>query len=191
MSKRKFNGEIAKRIILTMAGATAVTGLAVTLAIMPGLGLVIKELMDWYGQENSQTKFRIRKTFEDLRRARLIKCISMPDKTIKIILTEGGSKLSLQYNLDQLRIEKPQKWDRLWRFIIFDIPNSYNRERRYFRLKLKSMGFYQLQKSVWIYPYNCKKEIDFVSEYLRISPYIRIAEVKEFDGSSEAQEYFF
>ncbi len=191
MAKRKFNGEIAKQIILTMARTAAVTGMAVTLAAMPGLGLVIKELMDWYDRENNQNKFRIRKTFEELRRARLIKYIPMPDKTTKIILTENGKKLYLQYNIDCMQVKKPQKWDRLWRFVIFDVPNSFNRERRYFRLKLRTLGFYQLQKSVWIYPYPCKDEIDFVAEYLRVSPYIRLLEVKEFDGSEEARSFFF
>lgn len=191
MAKLKFSGEIAKNILLSIARATAVTGLVVAFATMPGLGMVAKELMDQYGRENRHNKFKIRKTFEELKRARLIKSVEMPDGRFKMVLTENGKKIVLQYNIDQVQINKPPKWDGLWRFIIFDIPNSFEKERRHFRLKLRSMGFYQLQKSVWIYPYPCKPEIDFISEHIRVSPYIRLVDVSGFEGSEDALKHFF
>ncbi len=191
MAKLKFSGEITKNILLSIARATTITGLVVTLAVMPGLGMVVKELLDWYSQKNKNARFKIRKTFEELKRARLIKSVEMPDGSLKIILTENGKKFILQYNIDKIKINKPLKWDGLWRFVIFDIPNSFSRERSHFRLKLRSTGFYQLQKSVWIYPYPCKNEIDFISEHFRISPYIRLVEVSNFEGSGDAKDHFF
>ncbi|TSC89620.1 MAG: phenylacetic acid degradation operon negative regulatory protein [Parcubacteria group bacterium Gr01-1014_3] len=190
MAKIKFSGEITKNILLSVARATAVAGLVVTLAAMPGLGMVVKEFMDLYNRESKSNKFKIRKTFEELKRARLIKSVGMSDGSLKIVLTENGKKFVLQYNIDEIKINKPIKWDGFWRFVIFDVPNTFSKERRNFRLKLRSMGFYQLQKSVWIYPYQCKNEIDFISEYLRISPYIRLIEVSKFEGSKDAMDHF-
>src|SRR3989344_4076427 len=48
---------------------------------------------------------------------------------------------------------KSKKWDGKWRIIIFDIPQELHRERNILRRRLRSMGFYMLQKSVFIFPY--------------------------------------
>jgi len=35
------------------------------------------------------------------------------------------------------------------------------------------MGFYQLQKSVFIYPFECSNEINFVIEFFNLRPFVR------------------
>lgn len=42
-----------------------------------------------------------------------------------------------------------QRWDGLWRIVIFDIPESHKKVRDILRFKLKGWGFVKLQKSVW------------------------------------------
>lgn len=46
-----------------------------------------------------------------------------------------------------------EKWDGGWRIILFDIPEIKRKHRDYLRKILKRIGFYELQHSVWIYPY--------------------------------------
>ena len=71
---------------------------------------------------------------------------------------------ALTYRLDTLMITKPKRWDKKWRVVIFDIPIKYNRVRDIFRSRLVQMGMYQLQESVYIYPYSCFSEIEFLRE---------------------------
>lgn len=191
MAKTKFNNAIAKKILLGIAGVAVSGALAITLAAMPGLGLVIRELIDWYEGADPRDRYRIRKTFEALRRERLIKKERLPDGTVKLVLSEQGKKKVLAYRLQDIRIPKVKRWDSKWWFVIFDIPKSYKYEREVWRHKLKVLGFHQLQRSVWIHAFPCRNEIDFVSEYLGISQFVRLVEAHDFDGSEEIKELFF
>jgi DNA-binding transcriptional regulator PaaX len=190
MAKKRFTGELAKEILLTLAGITAVAGATFLLAAMPGLGMVVKELVDWYKKQDSNKRFRIRKTFKQLMRERLIEEKDLPDGSTTLILSEKGRKKALSYKIDSLTLSQPKKWDGRWRFVIFDLPKQRKRERELWRSKLKFMGFHQLQKSVWVTPFPCRNEIDFLSEYLRISPHIRIIEAVDFDGSKDVRRFF-
>ena len=51
-----------------------------------------------------------------------------------------------------------------WRIVIFDIPEKFKKAREALRMKLKELGFLELQKSVFIFPYECEDEINFIVE---------------------------
>jgi DNA-binding transcriptional regulator PaaX len=95
--------------------------------------------------------------------------IQKDGKQIYISLTEEGRKRAGKYLIDDLEIKKPKKWDGKWRVIIFDIPDKTKIKREAFRGKLKELNFYQLQKSVWIYPYNCQKEIELLRNFFGLA----------------------
>ncbi len=69
---------------------------------------------------------------------------------------------------------KNQKWDRKWRIVIFDIPQELHKERVRLRAKLKLLGFYMLQKSVFVFPFPCEEELAHICEKLSIADYIDI-----------------
>ena len=105
-------------------------------------------------------------------------------------LTSNGKKKVIQYNLDSIKIQKPGRWDRLWRLVIFDIPEEERRGRNALAAKLKELGFYPLQKSVFIHPYECKNEIDFIVEIFNLRPYVRFFIVKETDIEPDLRNRF-
>lgn len=113
----------------------------------------------------------------DLKKRKIIEIKDIGDNT-RILLTEKGKKKKLEYDLDKIKIYNKNKWDGKWRFLMFDIPESRKNAREAFRDKLKQLGFFQFQKSVWVYPYQCQDEIDFISEVFEIAPYITIITVK-------------
>lgn len=84
---------------------------------------------------------------------------------IYISLTEQGKKRAGKYQINDLRLEKPKKWDGLWRIVIFDVPELTRVKREALRGKLKELGFQIFQKSVWVHPYNCQKEIKLLREF--------------------------
>jgi len=55
---------------------------------------------------------------------------------------------------------------------------------------LKDIGFHSLQKSVFIYPYECKKEVDFIVEFFELRPYVRFLVVKQTDIDLELKQKF-
>ena len=189
LNGRADKGDMAKKILLTAAGIATVGVVIGTLIILPGFGMVLKPFADWYKKQNRHKRYQIRKTFEQLRRKRLIEMIEINGE-IKMVLNENGKKRVVKYELEDMTIPKPKNWDGKWRLIIFDIPEKFQRERRALRIKLDELGFYPLQKSVWLYPYECRDEIDFIVEFFKISPYIRIVEATGFDGDDFLKKEF-
>lgn len=105
-------------------------------------------------------------------------------------LTKKG-KLQVFYrklqDIDQL---SQKVWDGKWRLAIFDIPEKGRRERDIIRGILKTVGFYQLQKSVYVYPFEIPGE---VTTYLRESGllvFIRFARVDRMDDVGDLMRYF-
>lgn len=129
-----------------------------------------KEDKSFNPQELSQALYYLKKR-------KLINTKEKGGKTI-ILLTEKGKKRKLQYDLNNMEIIKPRIWDKKWRLLMFDIPENKKMTREALRGKLKNLGFYQFQKSVWIYPYSCENEIDFIAEYFSIGQYITLLTVQ-------------
>ena len=84
-----------------------------------------------------------------------------------LILTKLGRRKLSNSILSEIKIEKV-KWDGFWRLIIFDIPEENKAEREFFRQKLKKLGFFHFQRSVFIYPFPCDKEVIQVANHLNI-----------------------
>ena len=77
-----------------------------------------------------------------------------------LCLTEKGEKKLIEIEAKDYKIIKPQKWDKKWRIIIFDIKERNKQIRDQIREKLNLIGFIKLQNSVWVFPYDCE---DFIN----------------------------
>ncbi|EKE10949.1 MAG: hypothetical protein ACD_15C00170G0001 [uncultured bacterium] len=86
-----------------------------------------------------------------------------------ISLTKEGREKAKKYDIDFLEIKKPKKWDRKWRILIFDIADKHRVKREALRGKIKELGLFQLQKSVWICPYEFFKEVAVMRDFFGLS----------------------
>ncbi len=132
----------------------------------------------------------MRKAIKRLYRSKLVDYRENQDGTVELVLTGEGRKKILKYDLDKIKIKKPIIWDGLWRLVIFDIPEDKKQGRMAFVAKLKELGFYPMQKSVFIHPYECKNEIDFIVEIFNLTPFIRFLRVKETDVDLHLKQLF-
>lgn len=112
------------------------------------------------------------------------------DGNVKIVLTKEGNKKALQFKFDEMEIKKPAKWDKKWRIVIFDIPEKNKKAREALRGKLKDLGFKELQKSVFIHPFECEEEIDFVVEVFQIRPYVRFIRAESITNEEQLKIKF-
>ena len=85
-------------------------------------------------------------------------------------LTKEGKKRAGRFQIDSLEIQKPKRWDKKWRIVIFDIPHENRLVREALRGFLKRLGFCQVQKSVWAYPYDCRDEIKLIRDFFGVPP---------------------
>jgi CRISPR-associated endonuclease Cas2 len=106
------------------------------------------------------------------------------------VLAEKGKKRVLKFDLDKIEIKKPPRWDGFWRIIAFDIPEDKNKARKALASKMKNLGFYPMQKSVFVYPYDCKNEIDFITEIFEVKPYVRYIIAKDIDVALDLKQRF-
>ncbi|KKS26475.1 MAG: hypothetical protein UU84_C0026G0007 [Candidatus Yanofskybacteria bacterium GW2011_GWC2_41_9] len=132
----------------------------------------------------------LRIAIKNLYKSKMVDFRENQDGTVLTILTDKGKKRILKYDIDKIEIKKPMRWDKLWRLVIFDIPEDKNLGRKALAAKLKELGFYPMQKSVFIHPYECKDEIDFIIEIFELSPYVRFLRVKDIDIELDLKERF-
>ena len=110
---------------------------------------------------------------------------------IYIFLTKEGKKLAGKYKIDDLKIEKQKKWDKLWRILIFDIKEDNRILRDSLRGKIKQLGLFQLQKSVWVCPYDFFKEIKLLRDFFGLGEgEMRIITAYEIENDKEIRKHF-
>ncbi|KKR62851.1 hypothetical protein A2643_00760 [Candidatus Nomurabacteria bacterium RIFCSPHIGHO2_01_FULL_39_220] len=109
--------------------------------------------------------------FFRLRKQKLVE-IKKDGKHHKIVLTENGREVFLRFNYEELKIENPKIWDRSFRVVVFDIPERRKSARDSLTEKMKELGFVRFNDSVWVYPYPCQEEIDFIANYWQIGKYV-------------------
>ncbi len=157
---------------------------------LPNAPQMLKPLIKWHKNWGKIKRQRIYEAVRRLNRKRLIELTQKGDK-LYIEITENGKKLIKGFDYENIELLKPKKWDKKWRLVIFDIPEKKTRERRAFSVKLKDLGFYPLQESVFIYPYNCRDEIDFVCSFLSIDSYVNYCVVDTLDKKEGDLRKFF
>lgn len=156
----------------------ALGGIVFAGAIAPGLIAAL----DNPRKPQRYNKKQIRTAFYNLKKSKLIEIIQEGDDKFKVQLTNKGQKRVKEFSFEFLEIKKPAKWDKRWRVFIFDIPTKpkiYNQAREALRRKIKDLGFFQMQKSVWVYPYECEDEILFVAELFQVQKHIEILTVEK------------
>lgn len=95
-----------------------------------------------------------------------------------------------RFNFDKLAIKKPAVWDGRWHIVFYDIPERKRRARDALRDKLKEMGFLEWQKSVFVHPYPCRDEVEFIIEFFDIRPYVRFGELIAPTNEAELKIHF-
>src|SRR3989344_5501811 len=127
--------------------------------------------------------------FLKLRKQKLIE-IKEDGNYHKFFLTENGREIFLRFNYEELEIKNPKVWDRNFRIIVFDIPESKRVARNSLREKMKELGFVKFNDSAWVYPYPCQKEIDFIANYWQIGKYVHFILAKDITNRDLLEKAF-
>ena len=176
-------GKLQKRILLLL-----MSGVAFGLTRNFGKQIkLIKEIShEWQDIPNQTINTAIRSLYE----ARFVEKRVLKDGKVEIVISKNGTRRAMIENLSTLKIARPKKWDGYFWIVLFDIPEKRKRVRDALRFHLKKMDFYELQKSVFILPFPCVKEIKFIAEYYNIRKYIRIIEARSIDHEKEIMNHF-
>lgn len=177
-------GTIQQKIIILLQA-----GLALGLSPSPQAHFyILKELSKEWAKINRNS---LRRAIKSLYESKMVEMkYNKKENAATIVLTDRGKKKALTYNLGDMEIKKPKTWDGKWRVVLFDIPEHSKKERDLLRYRLKCLGFFEYQKSVFTHPYDCKNEIDYIIEFDNIRKFVRFMIVDSMDNDLHLKAHF-
>ena len=175
-----------RQIGKVLLAATFITGgIAIALTAPNLLGAIGKINQNF----PSDKKRSLIQAFYNLQNRRLIKKKKQGNRVFFTITPKGRAVFFKDY-IKKIKINKPRKWDGLWRVVIFDIPIKKNNERDILRDRLKYLGFFQFQKSAFISPFPCQMELEAILEYYGLFEYVTYLEAQKISGEKKCRHYF-
>lgn len=171
---------------------------AIILALAEAGGGVIESFLDPYGRLKVANMFvdhgkiqrsRMRKKLLALEKQGLLS-IKEKKGEIAINLSAEGLERAHGYKVRDLALVRPAYWDRKWRMVLFDVPEELRVVRNKFKKTLDFLGFVQLQHSVYVTPYACHNEIEYIRSTYDIKPYVKMVIVDKIEGESVLRKHF-
>ncbi len=106
----------------------------------------------------------------------------------KIYLTDKGCLEILKHQIKNTN----KKWDGKWRIVIFDISEKKKNYRNFLRYILGQLGFKELQRSVWVFPYSIKEKLIKILKVqkLKVEGDVRFLTVEELDQDKDLRKKF-
>ena len=178
--------------VLALLGVGAVLGLS--LFVAPTAAVLAKPFLDEKRRREFEAwkqynPYYLKRTIKRLQEQKLVSIEDRDGEQI-VTLTKNGKRRILRYSLEELEIEKPQAWDGLWRLVIYDVSVPLRALRDLFREALRGLGFYQLQESVWIYPYPCESQITFLREFYGVGAEVVYVVANTLEDDQPYRTYF-
>lgn len=171
--------------ILHFAAAAGAVGLIIAFPpIITGVAAVIR-----LGSRDYRS-WGMRKQLSRLSRQKYIKVEYLPDGQTSVVITKNGMTRALTYQTSQLALQKPKHWDRKWRVVVFDVPEKKKHLRDRFRAGLRQLDMYQLQESIYVSPYPCFDEIEFLREIGGVAVSVRYILAEHIEDDEALRSYF-
>mgnify|MGYP001619974877 CR=1 FL=1 len=173
------------RNVLLFLGAGAFLAASV---IMPGFPIVLKPFMDEKRRrdEKEWEKYNLPRLRKLIKRLETQKVVEIVGEEVRI--TNKGRQKILKYNLEDMEIKR--KTDGKWRVIIYDVANLKKYQRDIFRNMLDKLQFLRLQESVYLTPFICDKEIEYLREMFDVGKEVLVLKVKEIENEQVYRKYF-
>lgn len=131
----------------------------------------------------------LKRTLSHLKKTKKIEIIHKDGIEILKLSHHGKVKL-LKYSLDRLHIDKPKKWDGKWRLVLYDVPKSDKSLGDAIRRNLLNFDFYPIQESVYIYPFPCFNQIEFLRQYYHLGNHVQYMVVEKIENDTIYKDYF-
>lgn len=198
VNKKDLKGKVSPVVseVLKIIGGAALVGAAVVIPAVPVVVPILKfakEESDRRG-ELKNTKFdkvRLWLILRRLEKQREIKLTNLTDGSTEVKLTEKGKIRYVRFKLADLPEHFSKKlWDGRWRIIVFDVPEKERGKRDAFRSLLNRLRFYQLQESVYLAPYPCEKEMEYLREYYQLGKKVQVLVTAGLEDDSVYRAYF-
>jgi len=169
------------------------TGVMIPAAILApnsvrAFGPMLTQSRDWEEWKHFNTTY-LQRTLQRLEQRKIVEIVEQNGQQI-IALTKNGKRKILRYSIESLSIEKPKRWDGKWRLVTYDVPTRDKHFGDVIRGALRTLGFYTIQDSVYIYPYDCFDQIEFLREYYYLGDDVQYMVVERLERDAVFKTYF-
>jgi len=183
-NKNQVNKKIPiKKIILS---TIAITGLVSVAVLAPN---VLQVAGKFFNNKKYQRKKYLESSITNLLKKGLIEFEKRGDQKF-IRLTLKGKQELVKYELGDIEIKRPRRWDKKWRIVIFDIKEKRRKTRDILRHTLNRLGFIKLQNSVWVFPYDCEELIIMLKSNLFVGKDILYMTVENLENDKWLKREF-
>ncbi len=181
--KVRRTGQIQNAILTTL-----LVGGMIAIGAAPRLDLL--KLLGARKRNPYRLKYQINDTLLRLVRKGLVTFVEKDGRKFARLTPAGTERLRLEQQKAALLLQKNKRWDKRWRVVIFDIPEYRRGTRDKLRLTMRTSGFYRLQDSVWLYPYDCEDFMTLVKADLKIGNAILYMVVEKIENDGKIKAHF-
>lgn len=180
--------------ILILLGAG--TFLAASL-VFPGLPVLAKAVIDLKNEAQTEKRmkewdkynlWRLRQIIKRMQDSKYVEIFD--DDGISVVrISEEGKKKLFKYNLEDMSLDE-SSWDGKWRLIIYDVALAKKSQSEMFRRTLNKLKLLKLQKSVYLTPFKCEDQIEYLRQIYDIGKETLILKVGSIENEAAYRKYF-
>lgn len=190
MKKNKLKKGQLYWYILEVIGLTVLSGGNPLRPIIPlAISEIIKTIKEIKNLNVEEEK--IKKSLKSLEKREII---SLEEKhnNVFVKLKDKNNSLVIKYSIKALFDfkKKEKKWKGKWFIVFFDVPKKQNNKRDYLRLYLLKIGFIKYQQSVYIFPYECQKEVLLIKKVVEGAKYMKYIVAEKIENEDKMKQYF-
>ena len=182
--KVRRNTSIRHVLLRTIAGA----GL-LSVALLAPNAMQVLRMFDGGKRRKMDPKYLFGTTFEKLLLRGMVVIVHKDGGKYVKLTAEGKHELARMVGRSPDE-RKHKRWDKRWRIVIYDIKE----ERRLLRMRLQGIlstfGFYKLQNSVWIYPYDSEALVTLLKADFRIGGEVLYMVVEQVENDRKIRDHF-
>ena len=142
------------------------------------------------GDKEKYRRWYVDKKIEKMTAQKLVVIKNNGNNQRIVSLTDKGEKLLDRYEMQELFIVKPKKWDGKYRVVIFDIKEGKRKIRDDLRIWLEDLGFVRLQNSVWVFPYECREVVVLLKSRLGVGTEVLYLIVENIENDLKLKKHF-
>ena len=146
-------------------------GIAIALSTAPTLFVALASIGYVFNADDRAQRRRLQRSFDYLKRHKYVSLRTSAQGRAGHMLTDEGRRRIKRLLVRRALVapfERQKKWDGKWRLILFDISTEERAKRNAFRSMIRRIGAIMLQKSVWVYPYDCSEHISLLRQFFNL-----------------------
>jgi len=188
--EKKYRPNELKQYVLAALGIGAILGGSVLFT--PNFPIILGSILGIIDEIKGIKipKKKVQRVLKQLEKKQLIQ-IERKGNEVFVTVKKKDDVSILKYSLREiLNLKKKKDWKKRWFMVVFDVPEKERNKRDYLRRFLKEIGFYPYNQSVYVFPYECEKEIGLIKKIVEGGKYISYIIAEKLEHENQLKIHF-